>query len=31
MEPESCDSVYGAKFCVKHVGRYEGKKNKIRT
>lgn len=25
LEPESCDTVYGAKYCVKQVGRYEGK------
>ncbi|XP_043274353.1 U-scoloptoxin(05)-Sm1a isoform X1 [Venturia canescens] len=23
MEPKSCDAVHGAKFCVKHVGRFE--------
>ncbi|CAG9856515.1 unnamed protein product [Phyllotreta striolata] len=24
IKPESCDHVYGAKYCVKHVGRFEG-------
>ncbi|XP_044738820.1 U-scoloptoxin(05)-Er1a [Chrysoperla carnea] len=24
MEPKSCDSVYGAKYCIKHIGRFEG-------
>ncbi|XP_015116380.1 uncharacterized protein LOC107040697 [Diachasma alloeum] len=24
MVPESCDDVFGAQYCVKHVGRYEG-------
>ncbi|KAK0164761.1 hypothetical protein PV328_003339 [Microctonus aethiopoides] len=23
MIPESCDNVYGAKYCIKHVGRFE--------
>ncbi|OXU27483.1 hypothetical protein TSAR_010643 [Trichomalopsis sarcophagae] len=23
IEPESCDDVYGAKYCVKHIGRFE--------
>ncbi|KAL3280282.1 hypothetical protein HHI36_017775 [Cryptolaemus montrouzieri] len=23
IEPESCEHVYGAKYCVKHVGRFE--------
>jgi hypothetical protein len=25
IKPESCDDVYGAKYCIKHVGRFEGK------
>jgi len=25
LQPESCDYVYGAQYCVKHVGRFEGK------
>ncbi|KAF2883081.1 hypothetical protein ILUMI_23094 [Ignelater luminosus] len=24
LEPQSCDDVYGAKYCVKHTGRFEG-------
>lgn len=24
LVPESCDNVYGAKYCVKHIGRNEG-------
>ncbi|CAH0563664.1 unnamed protein product [Brassicogethes aeneus] len=24
IQPEPCDNVYGAKYCVKHIGRYEG-------
>lgn len=24
IEPESCDGIFGARFCVKHVGRFEG-------
>ncbi|KAG5885784.1 hypothetical protein JTB14_031218 [Gonioctena quinquepunctata] len=24
INPEPCDIVYGAKYCVKHVGRFEG-------
>uniref|UniRef100_A0A1B6LXC6 Uncharacterized protein n=1 Tax=Graphocephala atropunctata TaxID=36148 RepID=A0A1B6LXC6_9HEMI len=24
IEPKSCDSVYGAAFCIKHTGRFEG-------
>ncbi|XP_029672139.1 U-scoloptoxin(05)-Sm1a [Formica exsecta] len=24
LQPESCDDVYGARYCVKHVGRFEG-------
>lgn len=24
LQPQSCDDVYGAKYCVKHVGRFEG-------
>ncbi|XP_011303429.1 uncharacterized protein bou isoform X1 [Fopius arisanus] len=24
MVPEPCDDVFGAQYCVKHVGRYEG-------
>ncbi|XP_026482165.1 uncharacterized protein LOC113389339 [Ctenocephalides felis] len=24
LVPQSCDKVHDAKFCVKHVGRYEG-------
>ncbi|KAL0120115.1 hypothetical protein PUN28_008048 [Cardiocondyla obscurior] len=23
LQPESCDDVYGAKYCVKHIGRFE--------
>ncbi|XP_011500171.1 PREDICTED: uncharacterized protein LOC105364028 [Ceratosolen solmsi marchali] len=23
IKPESCDDVYGAKYCIKHVGRFE--------
>ncbi|EZA49499.1 hypothetical protein X777_12237 [Ooceraea biroi] len=25
LQPESCDYVYGAQYCVKHIGRFEGK------
>ncbi|KAJ8985787.1 hypothetical protein NQ317_014441 [Molorchus minor] len=24
IQPEPCDNVYGAKYCVKHIGRFEG-------
>ncbi|XP_058801331.1 U-scoloptoxin(05)-Sm1a isoform X2 [Phymastichus coffea] len=24
LEPESCDDVYNAQYCIKHVGRFEG-------
>jgi len=24
IRPEACDNVYGAKYCVKHTGRFEG-------
>ncbi|XP_019880824.1 uncharacterized protein LOC109608736 [Aethina tumida] len=24
LQPEPCDDVYGAKYCVKHIGRNEG-------
>ncbi|XP_043683048.1 U-scoloptoxin(05)-Sm1a isoform X2 [Vespula pensylvanica] len=24
IEPESCDAIFGAQYCVKHVGRFEG-------
>uniref|UniRef100_A0A6M2DVG7 Putative secreted protein n=1 Tax=Xenopsylla cheopis TaxID=163159 RepID=A0A6M2DVG7_XENCH len=24
LVPQSCDQVHDAKFCIKHVGRYEG-------
>lgn len=24
MQPEPCDRVYDAKYCIKHTGRYEG-------
>ncbi|KRT82586.1 hypothetical protein AMK59_3763, partial [Oryctes borbonicus] len=24
LQPLSCDRVYGAKFCIKHIGRFEG-------
>lgn len=24
IEPKSCDSVYGAAYCIKHTGRFEG-------
>lgn len=24
VEPESCDAIFGAQYCVKHVGRFEG-------
>lgn len=24
LKPESCDSVYDAKYCIKHIGRFEG-------
>lgn len=24
MVPTSCDNVYGANYCVKHTGRFEG-------
>ncbi|KAG7213044.1 hypothetical protein KM043_002375 [Ampulex compressa] len=24
IQPESCDAVFGAQYCVKHVGRFEG-------
>lgn len=24
IQPEACDKVYGAKFCIKHIGRFEG-------
>lgn len=23
LEPQSCDHVYGAKYCIKHTGRYD--------
>ncbi|EFN74696.1 hypothetical protein EAG_03543 [Camponotus floridanus] len=26
--PESCKDVYGAQYCVKHVGRFEGKQHR---
>lgn len=32
--PQDCSNVYGAKYCVKHIGRFEGKcawLNRIRT
>lgn len=29
IEPVSCDNVFGAKYCVKHTGRFEG--NSIKT
>lgn len=25
IEPQSCDNVYGASYCVKHIGRFEGR------
>ncbi|KAJ8920395.1 hypothetical protein NQ315_005261 [Exocentrus adspersus] len=24
IKPEPCDNVYGAKYCIKHIGRFEG-------
>ncbi|XP_014470286.1 PREDICTED: uncharacterized protein LOC106742134 isoform X1 [Dinoponera quadriceps] len=24
LQPEACDDVYGAQYCVKHTGRFEG-------
>jgi len=24
LQPEPCDDVYGAQYCVKHIGRFEG-------
>lgn len=24
LQPQPCDEVYGAKYCVKHIGRFEG-------
>ncbi|XP_057658464.1 U-scoloptoxin(05)-Sm1a isoform X1 [Diorhabda carinulata] len=24
INPEPCDSIFGAKYCIKHVGRFEG-------
>ncbi|KAJ8950717.1 hypothetical protein NQ318_012798 [Aromia moschata] len=24
IRPEPCDNVYGAKYCIKHIGRFEG-------
>lgn len=24
IEPQACDNVYAAKYCIKHVGRFEG-------
>ncbi|XP_048512704.1 U-scoloptoxin(05)-Sm1a isoform X2 [Athalia rosae] len=24
IKPEPCDNVYGAQYCIKHVGRFEG-------
>lgn len=24
MEPKSCDNVYGAAYCIKQTGRFEG-------
>ncbi|GLV44190.1 boudin [Carabus blaptoides fortunei] len=24
IQPDSCESVYGAQYCIKHVGRFEG-------
>ncbi|KAJ8962006.1 hypothetical protein NQ314_005788 [Rhamnusium bicolor] len=26
IQPEPCDNVYGAKYCIKHIGRFEGTK-----
>lgn len=31
MIPESCDNVYGAKYCIKHVGRFEGKNHSLKS
>lgn len=25
IQPTSCDEVYGAAYCIKHTGRFEGK------
>lgn len=25
IQPQDCSNVYGAKYCVKHIGRFEGK------
>lgn len=25
IKPEPCDNVYGAQYCIKHIGRFEGK------
>lgn len=24
IDPQPCDNVYGASYCVKHIGRFEG-------
>lgn len=24
LKPKSCDAVFGAQYCIKHTGRYEG-------
>ncbi|KYN10277.1 Cytosolic carboxypeptidase-like protein 5 [Trachymyrmex cornetzi] len=28
LQPRSCDDVYGAQYCVKHIGRFEGKQQR---
>lgn len=27
IQPQDCSNVYGAKYCIKHIGRFEGKPN----
>lgn len=31
LQATPCSDVYGAKYCVKHVGRFEGKNMKIKS
>lgn len=31
IQPEPCDNVYGAKYCVKHIGRFEGIQEALRN
>lgn len=29
LVPKSCDAVFGAQYCIKHTGRFEGLKNNL--